>query len=157
MTRSRGKKATAFEALQKRLRERLPTDDTWITILGYEGEPREGHAFNDRAIAIVLSAILEQYLESAVSTHFVISDEEARPLFDDNVDGPCSWSSTMVVPVRCVTTARLRRKSRRHRGAKHNVRHAVTKRASRVLRQGRATIGGQICVNGGDKMCQMAA
>lgn len=87
MTRSRGKKATVFEALQKRLRERLPTDDTYITILGYEEEPREGHVFNDRAIAIVLSAILEQYLEAAVSTHFVISDEEMRPLFDDNIDG----------------------------------------------------------------------
>jgi DNA-binding MltR family transcriptional regulator len=90
MTRSRGKKVTAFEALQKRLRERLPTDNAWITILGYEGEPRKGHAFNDRAIAIVLPAILEQYLETAVSTHFAISDEEARPLFDDNIDGPLS-------------------------------------------------------------------
>jgi DNA-binding MltR family transcriptional regulator len=90
MTRSRGKKADVFEALQKRLRERLPTGDIWITILGYEGEPREGHAFNDRAIAIVLSAILEQYLEAAISTHFAVSDEDARPLFDDNIDGPLS-------------------------------------------------------------------
>ncbi len=50
------------------------------------------------------------------------------------------------------TTARLRSKRRGHRGAKHgaihkpNVRRAVTRRAYRVLGQGRATIGGQICL-----------
>src|ERR1700704_5066655 len=49
------------------------------------------------------------------------------------------------------TTARLRSKRRRHRGAKHgtihktNVRRAVTRRAYR-LGHGRATIGGQICL-----------
>jgi hypothetical protein len=48
------------------------------------------------------------------------------------------------------TTARLRSKRRRHRGAKHgtihktNVRHAAARRAYRVLGHGRATIGGQI-------------
>src|SRR5271155_3232661 len=46
------------------------------------------------------------------------------------------------------TTARLRSKRRGHRGAKHdtNVRRAVTRRAYRVLGQGRATIGGQMCL-----------
>src|ERR1700704_1154349 len=50
------------------------------------------------------------------------------------------------------TTARLRSKRRRHRGAnpgtiqKTTVRRAVTRRAYRVLGQGRATIGGQICL-----------
>src|ERR1700730_1706677 len=50
------------------------------------------------------------------------------------------------------TTARLRSKRRRHRGAKHgtihktNVRRAVTRHSYLVLGQGRATIGGQICL-----------
>ena len=63
----------------------------------------------------------------------------------------------MVVRVRSATvTAAMGRLieggGERHRGAKHstihkkNVRRAVTRRAYRVLGQGRATIGGQIFV-----------
>ena len=95
MTSSRGKKAD-FSALQKRLREKLASDDIMLIILGYEDDPKEGHAFNDRAIALTVTALLEQFLESAISSHFEIDEDEARKLFDDNVEGPLATLSKKI-------------------------------------------------------------
>jgi DNA-binding MltR family transcriptional regulator len=41
-------------------------------------------------VVLVAGAILEQFLETAISSHFEITTEDARPLFDDSVDGPLS-------------------------------------------------------------------
>jgi DNA-binding MltR family transcriptional regulator len=96
MARSRGKKSDDSSALQKRSRERLASDDIMRTILEYESDPKDGHTFNDRAIALTLTAQLEQFLESAISSHFEIDENEGRKLFDDNVDGPLSTLSRKI-------------------------------------------------------------
>lgn len=95
MARSRGRKAP-FAALQKRLRERLASNDIMLTMLGYEGDPKEGHTFNDRAIGLTVTALLEQFLEMAITSHFEIGEDEARKLFDDDVDGPLATLSRKI-------------------------------------------------------------
>jgi hypothetical protein len=69
---------------------KLSADDVMLTILGYEGEPKEGFSFNDRALALTVCALLEQFLETAIVSHFEIPAEESRQLFDDNIEGPLS-------------------------------------------------------------------
>ena len=96
MARSRGKKSDNSSALRKRLQERLASDDIMLTILGYEGDPKEGHTFNDRAIALTVTALLEQFLETAISSHLEIDENEARKLFDDDADGPLSTFSRKI-------------------------------------------------------------
>ena len=90
MARSRAKKADDFAALRKRLLERLPPDDIMTTILGYEGEPKEGHSFNDRSSTLVVCAILEQFLETALSSHFEVSEDDAKQIFVEDKGGPLS-------------------------------------------------------------------
>jgi hypothetical protein len=96
MARSRGKKSDNFSTLRERLQERLASDDIMLTLLGYEGNPKEGHTFNDRAIALTVTALLEQFLEAAISTHLEIDESEARKLFDDGGDGPLSTFSRKI-------------------------------------------------------------
>jgi DNA-binding MltR family transcriptional regulator len=96
MARSRGKKSDNFSTLRKRLQERLASDDIMLTLLGYEGDPKEGHTFNDRAVALTVTALLEQFLEAAISTHLEINEDEVRQLFDDDRDGPLSTFSRKI-------------------------------------------------------------
>jgi hypothetical protein len=96
MAHSRGKKSDNFSSLRARLQERLASDDIMLTLLGYEGDPKEGHAFNDRAVALAVTALLEQFLEAAISTHLEIDENEARKLFDDDRDGPLSTFSRKI-------------------------------------------------------------
>ena len=90
MSGARGRKADEFSALKKRLQEKLPLDDIMRTLLEYEGDPPEGRTFDDRSIVLVAGAILEQFLEAAISSHFEIKEEETRVLFDDSLEGPLS-------------------------------------------------------------------
>ena len=96
MARSLGKKSDNFSTLRKRLQERLASDDIMLTLLGYEGDPKEGHTFNDRAVALTVTALLEQFLEAAISTHLEINEDEVRQLFDDDRDGPLSTFSRKI-------------------------------------------------------------
>jgi hypothetical protein len=96
MAHSRGKKSDNFSSLRARLQERLASDDIMLTLLGYEGDPKKGHAFNDRAVALAVTALLEQFLEAAISTHLEIDENEARKLFDDDRDGPLSTFSRKI-------------------------------------------------------------
>jgi hypothetical protein len=69
------------------MRKRLGNQDSWPTFLKFwlTPEPRSTH--DDRATAIVLAAILEEALEIAIATHFVVAKDEYLKLFDDRIEG----------------------------------------------------------------------
>lgn len=96
MARSRGRKSKAYEALQTLIRERLDTDAGWQSIANNwpSPSPREHHAH--RASVIIICAVLEQALEAAIASHFVISEEESNRLFDDMNDSPLTTFSAKI-------------------------------------------------------------
>lgn len=85
---SKGRKSArdlAIESLRKRGQERLLINDLWRLIIDWQE-----HLPDDRSLALVLSSVVEQALEMAIATHFVIDEESWQRLFDDNVNGPLS-------------------------------------------------------------------
>jgi hypothetical protein len=52
--------------------------------------------YDDRAAAIVFGAMVEQSLEGALATHFVIGDQEARNLFTYSEEGRISTFSAKI-------------------------------------------------------------
>lgn len=100
---SRGKKDAAYSALL-RLLEEPGSDHVIMQDLLDSVDPKEGIAaallgtpkFDDRGVAIVFGALLERALETAISTHFYISADEARRLFSYTDDGPLAEFSAKI-------------------------------------------------------------
>jgi hypothetical protein len=50
-----------LSALEKRLGVRLACDDIVLTMLGYEGDPKQGYSFDDRAAALTVTALWSSF------------------------------------------------------------------------------------------------
>jgi hypothetical protein len=107
---SKGKKTLrdrAIETLNRISRDRPHPNDLWIAITNAEDslvlEARDSEigaltAFYinqlkirpmaDATFALVISSAVDQALELAISTHFVLDDDGCRRMFDDNANGP---------------------------------------------------------------------
>ncbi len=80
---SKGSK-TLIKRLTDQTRSRPHSNQLWKTILAARDNIVEASTFS-----LVLSAAIEQALEIAISTHFVVSDDAAQALFNDQ-NGPLS-------------------------------------------------------------------
>jgi hypothetical protein len=82
----------AMRALRKRLAERPDTASMWNTIRAFDTNAVNAQ-HTDRALALVLGAILEQALETAIMTHCTSLDgAEKRRLWAGSDDAPIPFS-----------------------------------------------------------------
>lgn len=79
-------KSQAIKAMRRRLQERPGVDERWKLIWDFDlRRPQTQH--NDRALALVLGAILEQSLETAILTHCIkLDDTEVQKLWSGEED-----------------------------------------------------------------------
>jgi hypothetical protein len=103
---SKGKKTDrdlAIDALVRRSRLRADSNELWNLIISAEdsliGEKQSGglaatmllgdsqRPIADATFVLTISAAIEQALEMAISTHFVLDDEGCRRMFDDTSNG----------------------------------------------------------------------
>jgi len=89
MAGKRKSRDEAFAASQRLMRERPEFNDSWKLIIAeWFGMVPDFRPTNspDQAVAIVLTAVLEHALESALLTHFPVPKEEGRLLFQGRGD-----------------------------------------------------------------------
>ena len=72
---SKSPRAKAIQALRRRIAERPDTGQLWSAIIDVCDSE------NDRAIALVLGAIMEQAVETAILTHFIPMDSQQTACF----------------------------------------------------------------------------
>jgi DNA-binding MltR family transcriptional regulator len=84
-SRSRGKRSRASFDLQRLINEVRDATESWHIIQMWHTQPGD-----DRSQAIVAGALLEQSLEYALLSHFVLTEAEMRELFADQVEGGIS-------------------------------------------------------------------
>jgi DNA-binding MltR family transcriptional regulator len=87
---SRGKNSKAKSDLSSLLNLVRDQDESWAIIRDWVAHPGD-----DRSQAIVAAALLEQALETALSTHFRVDEVEARTLFADQ-EGSISTFATKI-------------------------------------------------------------
>src|ERR1035437_7947937 len=85
---SRGKKSRVYAALENLMRRRLAEDDMWAIIVHGANTPSQSHLYDDPAAALLLSAIVDQSLEHAISAHFVIDEAQKARLFQESPSTP---------------------------------------------------------------------
>lgn len=99
MSGSRGKKDAAYSALRSLLEEPgsvleilhdLSEDTATVPLSGLKRLIVGTRRYDDRGVAIVFGSMLEQNLEIAISSHFVIAADESRRMFSYTEDGPLS-------------------------------------------------------------------
>ena len=78
----RSPRDSALAALQRLSRERPHINDLWAIVVDAEEK-----LANDFAFVLVLAAAVEQALELAISSHFVLDEEAAERMFDDQSNG----------------------------------------------------------------------
>jgi DNA-binding MltR family transcriptional regulator len=72
----------ALAALQRLSRERPHINDLWAIVVDAEEK-----LTSDFAFVLVLAAAVEQALELAISSHFILDEEAAERMFDDQSSG----------------------------------------------------------------------
>jgi hypothetical protein len=89
---SKGKKTApelAIEALMRRSRSRPHSHDLWGAFIDAEASLTDADSKqHDRSLILVLSGAVEQTLEMAISTHFVVNEAASARMFDDSANGP---------------------------------------------------------------------
>jgi DNA-binding MltR family transcriptional regulator len=89
---SKGKKTApelAIEALMRRSRSRPHSHDLWGAFIDAEDSLTDADSKqHDRSLILVLSGAVEQTLEMAISTHFVVNEAASARMFDDSANGP---------------------------------------------------------------------
>jgi DNA-binding MltR family transcriptional regulator len=79
----------AIKALMKRSRELRHSHDLWGTILDVEdSEIDADKKYHDSTVILVVTAAVEQVLEQAISSHFVLDESDCRRMFSDEENGP---------------------------------------------------------------------
>lgn len=105
MARSRGKKDSAYSALDRLMQEPGSDHDILQDLLhNTDTNPQAKIAqllagipqYSDRDCAIVFGSLLERALESAIGRDFMISPNEARRLFSYIDDGPLAKFSSKI-------------------------------------------------------------
>jgi len=77
--------------LQKLINHVTASSDAWGILSGWELNGGE-----DRSQAIVAASLLEQALEYAIASHFVLSEQDVRNLFSDQAEGSISSFATKI-------------------------------------------------------------
>jgi DNA-binding MltR family transcriptional regulator len=94
MARSRGQRSPyekAVASLRARTRKKEDQNLLWKSIIDPTHRPT-----NDASLALVLGAAVEQALEIALRTYFVLNDQAAAAMFDDEGNGPLSTFASKI-------------------------------------------------------------
>jgi hypothetical protein len=90
--RSKKARSAAIARLRSHLATRVASEELWSVIDDYD-KRRASAQTEGRATALVLGAILEQSLETAIMSHCIALDEkEQRKLFSGGEDGPMNFA-----------------------------------------------------------------
>jgi hypothetical protein len=85
---SKGQKSpykVAVDKLRALSRKRPHRNDLWATVRTARTTITDDHSF-----ILIVGAAVEQALEIALATHFVLDEEMTKRLFDDELNGPLS-------------------------------------------------------------------
>ena len=89
---SKKSRTAAIARLRAHLDARISSEEVWNIIDDYD-KRRPSAQTEGRATALVLSAILEQSLETAILTHCISLEEKERlRLFSGGEDGPMNFA-----------------------------------------------------------------